>query len=368
MGLKEHEQYKKEALEKGLIPLENYCGRKVKIKHKCVLCRKEFKVTPRAVLVKTEYGCRGCRQRDSQETFEEKLKNVNDKILVIGEYVNSKTKIKCKCLVDGCGCEWEQRPNDLLQGIGCPRCIRYEKITNEQFKEIFYKNNDAIELLSDYVNNRTPILCKCKIDGYEWYAYPYDLLNGRSGCRMCNGNAQYTTESFREALYKVDPNIEVIGEYIDSKTNIKCRCKICNHIWSTAPSNMLNNKTGCPNCIKSSRLEELVEQYLKDNNIRFEHPKKYDGLVGVGGRKLSYDFYLLDYNKLIECQGKQHECAIDYFGGEDKFEIQQEHDRRKKEYAKLHKITLHEIWYYEKNKITKILNKILFENLEEQVS
>lgn len=359
---KTNEQYVSEATKMGLLPLEKYIDKKTSILHKCLLCGKEFNVTPTSVLRKTKYGCRSCGQRDTQETFEEKLKNINDKILVVGTYVDNKTKIKCRCLVDGCGCEWYQRPNDLLQGIGCPRCVGYERKTDVQFKEEFYKLSNMIELLSDYVNRRTPILCKCKIDAYEWYAYPNDLLSGRSGCRMCNGNAQYTTESFKIALQKVDPNIEIVGEYVNSKTPIDCTCKICGHNWKASPSNMLNNKTGCPNCVKSSRLEELVEFYFKEYNIEFERPKKFEGLTGIGGKPLSYDFYLPTYNYLFECQGVQHEHPIEYFGGKETFKIQQEHDKRKREYAEVHKIPLYEIWYYNKNDIRNILDKIFSKN------
>ena len=58
-------------------------------------------------------------------------------------------------------------------------------------------------------------------------------------------------------------------------------------------------------------------------------------------------------------EGGQHEKPIDLFGGEEQFKIQQEHDKRKKEYAKLHNIKLLEIWYYDFDNITEILNKEL---------
>ena len=49
----------------------------------------------------------------------------------------------------------------------------------------------------------------------------------------------------------------------------------------------------------------------------------------------------------------------DYLGGEEKFEIQQEHDRRKRNYAKIHNIDLLEIWYYEFKDLDNILiNKL----------
>ena len=84
---------------------------------------------------------------------------------------------------------------------------------------------------------------------------------------------------------------------------------------------------------------------------------KFDGLVGVGGKSLTYDFYLPDNNLLIECQGKQHEKPIEYFGGEEQFKIQQEHDKRKREYAEANGYKLLEIWYYDYDNIDEILNR-----------
>lgn len=67
--------------------------------------------------------------------------------------------------------------------------------------------------------------------------------------------------------------------------------------------------------------------------------------------------YLKDYNVLLECNGKQHYKPIEYFGGEEKFKIQQEHDERKRKYAKEHNIKLLEIPYWEFDK--KLEEKII---------
>ena len=79
---------------------------------------------------------------------------------------------------------------------------------------------------------------------------------------------------------------------------------------------------------------------------------------------MSYDFYLPDYNLLIECQGEQHERFIRGFHEtEESFEKQLEHDRRKREYAKKNNIDLLEIWYYDMDSIEEILiEKLYIEN------
>ena len=79
---------------------------------------------------------------------------------------------------------------------------------------------------------------------------------------------------------------------------------------------------------------------------------------------MTFDFYLSTKNTLIEYQGQQHEKPIKHFGGDKQFEIQQEHDKRKRQYAKEHNINLLEIWYYDYDNIEQILSDYLNLNSE----
>ncbi len=73
---------------------------------------------------------------------------------------------------------------------------------------------------------------------------------------------------------------------------------------------------------------------------------------------LSYDFYLPNYNLLIEYQGEQHEkYTLVFHTSKEDFNKQQEHDKRKKDYAKENEIELLEIWYWDFDNIEEILNK-----------
>lgn len=133
----------------------------------------------------------------------------------------------------------------------------------------------------------------------------------------------------------------------------------------TELNSILNNNCGCPKCNKSHG-EINIEKYLIKENIKFYSQYTFNSLTGVGGRQLSYDFYLPDYNLLIEYQGEQHYRPIDRFGGIQQFEIQEEHDRRKKDYAIENKINLLEISYSNFNNIEQILNKELNINSNEK--
>lgn len=95
-----------------------------------------------------------------------------------------------------------------------------------------------------------------------------------------------------------------------------------------------------------SKSEIWVNNYLEKLGLDFNQQQTYPGLVGLGGNLLSYDFVVRKNGVdicLIECQGIQHYQPIDYFGGQLSFEKQQEHDRRKRKFAKDKGILLIEI-------------------------
>jgi len=114
----------------------------------------------------------------------------------------------------------------------------------------------------------------------------------------------------------------------------------------------------CPQC-QYSKGEDRISQYLIQNNINYIAQKTFNDLKGIKGGLLSYDFYLPRYNLLIEYQGEFHDGS----GGRNytrvNLEYQQEHDRRKREYAKSNNINLLEIWYYDFDNIEQILNREL---------
>ena len=157
----------------------------------------------------------------------------------------------------------------------------------------------------------------------------------------------------------------MLSEYTGMHNLVDCKCKICGHIWNTEPRNIISNrKNGCPKC-KNSKGEKKIENWLINNNIYYISQKTFQDLIGLKGGKLSYDFYLPNENILIEYQGQQHEKPVSFYNklSEENtiiaFGNQQEHDRRKREYAKLHNIKLLEIWYYDFKNIEDILKNHL---------
>lgn len=121
------------------------------------------------------------------------------------------------------------------------------------FKEEVAKADNRIEVIDDYINWDTPLLCRCKEHGYEWMGLPSVLLQG-GGCEICAGikrwntRGRITTEIFKQRMKDINPNIEIIGEYVGTHDFIKCRCKIHDVEWESWACNIQNGTANCPIC------------------------------------------------------------------------------------------------------------------------
>ena len=143
---------------------------------------------------------------------------------------------------------------------------------------------------------------------------------------------------------------------------IKCQEDETHGSYLIRCTHFTSSGSRCPIC-KEKRGERKIREHLTKNNIEFIPQKTFSNLLGTGNKPLSYDFYIPSKNLLIEFQGIQHYEPRD-FGGKDmkkaekKFEMQQEHDKRKREYVQQNNIDLLEISYLEEDKIEEILDKI----------
>ena len=351
--------------------LGKYEGSKIKIKCKCKIDGYEWEVTPNRLLSGND-GCPKCaiksridKQTKTHEKFIQEIKEINDDIEILGTYKTNKTKIKCRCKVDGY--EWETIPSNLLRGQGCPKCAGAMKLTHEEFLDKFKKqnsNSENIEILGKYINNYTKIKCKCKIDEYEWESIPNSLLSQNTGCPKCNGKIRNkTTEYFIQEMKEINDDIEIIGEYKGNKKKIKCRCKLDGKIWYAKPNNLLNG-SGCPKC-NASKGEKRIAEYLDSKNIDYIHDKRYfKDLKSSKNKILRPDFIIKNMKIWIEFDGEQHFEVIDFTSknpkqAEEKFKETQENDRLKNEYAKKHNWKIIRIAYYDFDRIEEILDREL---------
>lgn len=200
-------------------------------------------------------------KRLTTQEFIERLNIANPNVKVIGEYLNRRTKIHVKG--KKCGHEWLGNPSDLLSGHGCPKC-RYinnskrSRMSHEIFIERLGQINPHIIVLDQYVTSQEALTVKCELCQYTWKVKPNTLLNG-SGCANCAGLKKKTTSEFIEALRKINPTIEVLGEYTGNRSCVKVKCQTCGHTWAPTGKALLNGR-GCPQCSKAGT--SFMEQFI----------------------------------------------------------------------------------------------------------
>lgn len=242
---------------------------------------------------------------------------------------------------------------------GCPYCSGRYKTNKEIYKEM---NNENIELLTEYKGSEKPITCRCKICGYIWTTIPKVLTTNKSGCPKCGREKATkaetkTREQFILEMSKIDNSIEIIGDYVNTHTKIKCRCKRCGRIWFAYPANLLNKSAGCPGC-NASIGEKLMLDIL--TSLGIDYVPQYPIKDGIHKKPLRFDAFDKNNNIAYEFNGEQHYYPVDFAGkGEEwaneQFKITKERDSSKLKYCKKNNIDIVIIPYWEKDNMEHII-------------
>ena len=90
---------------------------------------------------------------------------------------------------------------------------------------------------------------------------------------------------------------------INKKVTWKCQCD-CGTIVKIKGTSLLHGVQSC-GCLKSKG-EQKISNILSQNNIKYEVQKTFSTCRFQNGKLAFFDFYLPDYNILIEYDGEQH--------------------------------------------------------------
>ncbi|MFK7002047.1 hypothetical protein V3470_13705 [Flavobacterium oreochromis] len=301
--------------------------------------------------------CSGLKKKTTKEFIEKanKIHNYNynyDKVA----YLNSTSKVIITCKKHG---DFEQIPNDHLNGSGCDECKR-NKISIQEFIEKANKihNNNFIYDKVAYLNKSTKVIITCKKHG-DFKQTPNDHLKGH-GCLQCSGLKKKTTQEFTEKANKVHNykfNYDKVA-YVNNSTKIIITCKKHGD-FEQIPNDHLNG-SGCQKC-KSSRGEKHIYEVLQKLNIKYESQYKFDDCIHK--RRLPFDFavFLNDKVGLIEFHGEQHYKLNKFFHSKSKIKYKEylTRDKIKEEYAKSNNIDLLIIPYYEIFNIELLINDFI---------
>ena len=107
---------------------------------------------------------------------------------------------------------------------------------------------ENIELLGEYINSKTATEFRCKVCGYEWLS-KYENVVHTKYCPKCADVvvASKRTLSYDDIKDRIPQNIKIVGKYKNTKTQVSVQCQTCGGIWDARPYNLFNN-SGCPYC------------------------------------------------------------------------------------------------------------------------
>lgn len=239
--------------------------------------------------------------------------------------------------------------------IGCPYCIGWNK-TTESFRQELFNINQNILVRGEYIDAETPIECECLVDGTTWSPTPNSLLCGSGcpecGRIASNKNSTKTNEQFLLELNDANPDVIPLQDYIQAKISIWVMCKKCGHQWLATPDHLLHGGR-CQECSATPN-EKKLGDILKRRGFKIERQKKYDDCRDQ--LPLPFDIYLLEYNILIEYDGEQHYKPVNFGGISDddahtNFLKTQYHDSIKTQYCQNNNISLIRVPYWEKNNL-----------------
>lgn len=259
-----------------------------------------------------------------------------------------------KCLCTSCGKTKSMRAGVIKKSQSCG-CVK--SMSQEAINQLIQRNKDnainkrdnlinqrfsrllvleyADEKHQVYYNNRHKPTWKCLCDcGNICFVTSDNLKRGYTPSCGC-----ITKENRRKELNdltgKQFGHLKVI-KYIgtingNSKYWVRCDCGKEYEIYS---SNLIQGCTTSCGCTKESHGEVKIREILIKNSINFVSQKTFKDFnyFDTNG-KPRYDFYLPDYNILIEYDGEQHFKKVQSWDTEENFQLRILHDKIKNEYA-----------------------------------
>ena len=290
------------------------------------------------------------------------IKKKNDKVEIInckqvGDKYHKKIIFTLKC---ECGFIF-QKEWGTIKGkkyVECSECIKRKRGKNHRkskqkaimkFKEFGY---DVLDKKYDFLRNER-IKVKDK-NGYLGYLSYNHMIAGKGFAIF---DIQYNKENY---IYNINNyakmngiNVKAIALLRNGKwttQGIKFECA-CGNTFETSISSFRSGKFRCSMCAKSiSQLEEKIMKYLDELGV--EYIKEYSIYNCRDILPLPFDFYLVNYGKIIEVDGEGHFKPVHFNNisledAKKTYDKTVQHDKIKTEYCKKNNIPLLRIPYWE---------------------
>lgn len=252
-------------------------------------------------------------------------------------FTDRQSKIKYKCPAHGI---ISQTPKELLEGHKCWYCGVEERDRNRianKAKETMSKLKEKYPdfEFGEYKGALEKIEFICPEHGIQ-HVRPNDMLNGH-GCPDCgisrrNDGRRLTLEIIKQRSLDYHGDVWDFSEAKEPNgecDSIDVRCKICGRLNHKPVLRVMYGK--CNFC-DSSQGEQMLWIKLEELGVNFIPEYSFDDCRFIN--PLPFDFYLPDYNTVIEFQGGQHDSFTRFFHESiDDLKFQQMKDDIKRKYC-----------------------------------
>lgn len=198
----------------------------------------------------------------------------------------------------------------------------------------------------------------------------YNLLNNKTKDCGC-GRKQMLRETKSKNLIGMRFGKLVAVELLDESNKFnrrlyKCKCDCGNEIIVPSSSLTTNHTMSC-GCLLSY-YNMYIDMLLDKLNVVHKKEK----VIYIEDIMYRFDFYLPDYNLMIEYDGEQHYMSVNFGENntklmEERLKIRQKNDQIKNNYCKANNINLLRIPYWERQNIEIIITSYL-QRLNERAS
>ena len=177
-------------------------------------------------------------------------------------------------------------------------------LAHEDFLNRIHKIHPNIKVIGKDQTSNKRIKCLCLIDGHEWSPYASQLNTSR--CPVCSGmtvkrgiNDMWTSNPKLAKLLLNKNDGYNYTQFSNKKVDFKCCCGM---IYNRKISDVNSFGLSCQRCSDGISIpNKFMMNILKSLNISFNSEASF-----MWSDKKRYDFYIEEYNMIIEMHGSQH--------------------------------------------------------------
>ena len=193
------------------------------------------------------------------------------------------------------------------------------KLSNEEAQNRIKEVNSDIEMIGDYINYYTPIRLKCKIDGYEWEQTLSNFIKETPYCPLCEKDKTYRLipgvndlATLRPDLIKYFINKEDASKVkLGSNIKMKFKCPDCGYKKELCVYVLEGIGFSCPKCKDNiSFPNKFLKAFLNQLNIEYDLEWSTSWCSNY---KYDAHFYLNNKEYVVEIDGEYHSEDCLYF-------------------------------------------------------